>query len=475
MTMVRTPWIPWSLPLCLAILAGCAAPATPPNVLLILTDDEPVGYTHLLPQIRDRIFRDGVTFHGGVVTTSLCCPSRASILSGAYATTHGITRLGGAPVFDAGDTIATRLHDAGYTTALIGKYLNDNGKLAPRIPPGWDEWQTFADVPLSFLDRDQLYSTFRLNENGRIAKYSGEYSTDLLAERSVAFLEAADEPFFLYFAPFAPHVPPMPAPRHAGAFAEVEPTPGPAYLEADTSDKPEIVRQGREWLEGTPTLLANLRRPDDLRGRLESLLAVDEAVGRFLDVLDRRGLTERTLVIYLSDNGYMEGQHWLWAKTWMYEDSIRVPFAMRMPSRIPAGLDVTAVVANIDIAPTIAEVTGVAPPAGSEGTSLRPLWADPSAWHRDGVRLEFVDAPRGERSTLVGFRMEDWKYVEWSTGEEELYHLAEDPHELENLAGREPAHPMLGVLRARIADAPRSIDPGRWTPHAATARDGTDE
>lgn len=427
-----------------------------PNVILIVSDDQPTGYIHLMPQTKTRLVDQGMMFTDAFVPTSLCCPSRASILSGAYASTHGITTLGGAPIFDASDTIATRLHDAGYMTALFGKYMNQNKRLSPTVPPGWDQWRTFADNYFSYTDGDHLYYTYELNENGTMVEYGKDpedYSTDVLSGFATDFVRSAPEPFFLYFAPYAPHIPPVPAERHAGVYAGLEPLPDPSRFEEDVSDKPQYVQDQKAYWETHPFIQTG-EWLTHFRGTMESLLALDEGIGRVLDVLDSRGIAERTLVLYLSDNGMLFGRHWGLTKVWPYEGSIKVPLYMRYPPEIVPGSSTNAIVANIDMAATICDVAGIDPPGRSEGLSLRPLFSGGSL-PRESIYLEWLENTRSTTGPWLGIRERRWKYIWYvNNGFDELYHLSKDPYELDNLAVVNPKkyERMLEHFRLKTSD-----------------------
>lgn len=444
-----------------APVAESTAADEPLNVVFILTDDQRYDMVEQMPTVSTRLAGEGLSFDTAIVTTSLCCPSRASMLSGRYAHAHGIRTLSGAHKFDARETIATWLDRAGYTTALIGKYMNANGKLAPAVPPGWDEWRTFMDNPASFFG-DSLYYGYRLNENGASRAYGTapeDYSTDVLAAFATRFVAEAEEPFFLYFAPFAPHLPSLPAERHKGLSAKaVIPVPVP---EADTTDKPRHVRSRRAALEGEPTepfaqLWVRHVRRHNPRLELESLLAVDDAVAGILDELDKRGVEGRTLVVYTSDNGALAGEHWSWGKNDAYEESIKIPLIMRLPGTIPRGSRSAELVANIDFAPTIAALTGAAVVGEIDGVSLVPVLKG-QRLPREEVLLEWWSSADGPPIATPGFhgiRARDWKYVAYRDGFEELYDLANDPGELENLAVEDPEHPRMAEMRARLGKYP---------------------
>ena len=272
--------------------------STPPNIIVIVTDDLDARSVACMPNVQTLLAAEGVTFANAFVTTPLCCPSRASILRGQYAHSHGVLSNvgdnGGFPAFyrlgDEDSTVATWLQDAGYRTALVGKYLNryPKGAAESHVPPGWDEWSAFASS-----DEDEggsYYSGYALNEDGTIVFYGqqpSEYSTDVLAAKATDFVAraaATGDPFFLYIAPFAPHGPSTPASRHTGAFAGVQAPRVPSFDEADVTDKPA-------WVQALPSLdddqIALL--DDRYRRRLRSLLAVDEMVASLVETLERRG------------------------------------------------------------------------------------------------------------------------------------------------------------------------------------------
>jgi N-acetylglucosamine-6-sulfatase len=229
-----------------------------PNIVFIVTDDQRWDTVSAMPQVTESLVGHGVTFSNGFVVNSLCCPSRASILTGRYSHSTRVydttPPLGGFVSFDDRSTVATWLHRAGYRTALVGKYLNGYvGRRSRYVPPGWDRW--FA---MSFNLQRLGYYGYKLNIDGHLdAQVRDVYSTDLLASAAVRFIRRAPSPFFLYFAPFAPHPPATPAVRHEDAFPNLEPWRPPSYNEADVSDKPG-------WLSSYP--LPPEGASDDLRG-----------------------------------------------------------------------------------------------------------------------------------------------------------------------------------------------------------------
>jgi arylsulfatase A-like enzyme len=448
--------------------AGAPNPSRRPNIVVILTDDQRRDEIEHMPTLMQRLAGEGLRFDNAFVTTPLCCPSRASVLTGLYAHNHGIKLLGGAPIFDARSTLAMWLHEAGYRTALIGKYMNDNGQLAPRVPPGWDTWVTFADEPWSYL-RNALYYDYRLNENGVMVTRGHapeDYSTDVLRDLAVGFVrENATRPFLLLFTPFAPHLPAIPAPRHAGRFAELTLPSASSFQEADTEDKPAYVAVARR-LAGRTVRGKPHDQAADVRAQriavFESLLAVDDAVAAILDALEELGLSRDTVVVYTSDNGVLWGEHWLMGKAVPYEEAIRVPLIVRYPRMIQGPRRDEHLVLNLDLAPTLAELAGVPVPGRLNGRSLVPLLRAETVnatdqWRSDFLIESFSTIPVPQRAV----RSEHWKYVRNDSNPpfEELYDLTRDPHEMENLlvlAPADPAHREVAAsMRARVRELER--------------------
>ena len=432
------------------LVDGVAPEALQPNIVVVLTDDQRWDTLGVMPRVQGEIAGKGVSFANSFVTTSLCCPSRASLYSGQYAHHHGVLTNGppegGAAVFPDDSTLPVWLSEAGYATALFGKYMNGNDAIAPAVPPGWSEWQTFVED--GGAERGTaLYYDYTLNENGTLVAYghtTDDYSTDLLAARVLRFITAkADRPFFAVYAPTAPHEPAIAAERHLGRFAGIEPWRPPNWCEPDVTRKPRWVR-----FQATITTPEGIANTDASRTRqLETLLAVDEAVGRILAKLERLGLTDQTLVAYTSDNGYHWREHWWNWKLTAYEEAIRVPLAVRLPVLVPLPRAIDALALNIDLAPTFVELAGRPIPASVDGRSL--LGALAGAPWRDDFLFEhwgtLIVKPN------VGIRTTRWKYIRTTTdGFEELYDLAADPYELENRAG-DPAYANVqGALTARL-------------------------
>ncbi|MBW3631871.1 MAG: sulfatase [Chloroflexi bacterium] len=423
--------------------------ATRPNIVLIVTDDMRVDDLEVMPRARELLAARGTTFANSFVTTPGCCPSRASILRGQYTHNHGVLRssgeFGGFDRFHAlgeeDSTLATWLHAAGYRTALIGKYLNEypRGVEPTYVPPGWDEWAAATK---------EGYFGYELNEGGELVRYGkrqDDYSTDVFAAKAVEFVQrsaAAEQPFFLYLAPRAPHAPAEPAPRHEASFAGATAPRGPAFDEADVSDKPGWVYRG------PPLTAPEVRQIDEeYRGRSQALLAVDDLIAALDDALAASGVDDETYVVFTSDNGYHLGEHrQLSGKGTPYDESIKVPLVVRGPG-VAAGRVEDRLVLNADLAPTFAELAGATSPDFVDGRSLVPLLRGELAttwrqallvqYYRLGLGTGDPEEAGGrpEAEKQPSFRLlvtANGRYVEYEDGERELYDVASDPYQLDN-------------------------------------------
>lgn len=406
-----------------------------PNLVLVLADDLDLDTAQLLPRLPVVMGQAGLTFSRAYVTTALCAPSRASILTGQYAHNHGLVYNeppdGGFPQFRGKDasTIATWLKAGGYRTALFGKYLNGypRGASETYVPPGWDDW--FGH--LSDLEPGRYYD-YWMNDNGAVFRYGErpeEYSVDVIARRAVEFIQKSSgrpEPFFLYVSPEAPHAPAIPAERHAGEFPREACTRNPSFNEDDVRDKPA-------WVQNIPRLTdADIRQADSFqRGRLRSVRAVEDLLEQVLAALAASGKLESTYVFFVSDNGVLMGEHRaVGRKNNHYEESIHVPFVVRGPG-IPAGRTLPHMVLNIDLAPTFAELARIPIPESVDGRSLVPLLrAD--APGLDRWRSDFL-VEHFSTGVSSGVRTPDVLYAELESNEIELYDMAKDPYQLENL------------------------------------------
>ena len=421
-----------------------------PNIVLIVTDDQRFDTLRVMPEVQRLLVRQGMSLRRAIVSNPLCCPSRATILTGRYSHTTGVyTNVpsnGGWAAFQASesDTIATALHDAGYRTALIGKYMNGYGGEAPYVPPGWDRW--FAILGAARYFNYTMYDDLRGPVSyGPLPK---EYMTDVIRRKAVSFIRSVPQgtPLFMVVTPYAPHAPYRPAPRHEGMFATTPVRIDPAVNEADVSDKPVYIASQR-------IVTARLVRTVT-RDQWETLLAVDDLVSRIMTVLAESG-REDTLVIFTSDNGLADREHRWEGKEVPYEGSIRVPLVLRLPGQIPSDTVSNALVSNLDLAPTIADFAGVS--LSADGVSLRPLVTDAASSVRDSILLEHVEGVLPV-PTYCGVRTSSFTFVHNATGEEELYDLVRDPWQLKNVALTRPTK--TSQLRALTRSLCQPVPPG---------------
>jgi N-acetylglucosamine-6-sulfatase len=443
------------------VVRSIVKPFTPPqpNVVFVLTDDLSGDLLPYMPNVR-RLVARGTSFSNYFVTDSLCCPSRASILTGAYPHDTGIFRNTGADggflAFHAGgleqDTYATNLQGVGYRTALLGKYLNQYSPSrirtalgGPYVPPGWTDWTVAGNGYQGFGYR--LARTVRVVRHGFRAK---DYLTNVLAREGLDFLDesvAEGAPFMLNVWTFAPHAPAIPAPRDAHRFGTLTAPRDPSFDEADMSDKPPWLRDHRALTD------AELARVDaTFRDRVRTVQAVDRMLGRLRRRLRALGVARNTYIVFSSDNGYHLGQHRLTpGKLTAYDPDVRVPLIVTGPG-VPAGRTVDAMTENTDLCPTFAELAGAPAPPRADGHSLVPLLrggaafaAAASDW-RDAVLIEhhgnvngagdpdLPPAGSGNPPSYEALRSRDALYVEYADGERELYDLASDPFQLRNVA-----------------------------------------
>jgi arylsulfatase A-like enzyme len=461
-----------------ALLPPHPALAASPNFILVNTDDLDADSLRFMPNVSSLLAERGASFTQFIVSAPDCCPSRASLLRGQYVHDHGILR--GSSKFGEGmfrsrgledSTIATWLRRAGYCTALVGKYLNDYADDPTHVPPGWTEWYaTFSNQ----------YFDYQINANGKLVSYGSEaadYQTDVLSKKSVSFIRRsakAGKRFFLYLTPSAPHGPAISAPRHESLFAEAAAPRTASFNEENVGDKPEYIQA-----------TSSLTQPDvdtldeRYRDRLRALQAVDEMVAKIVTTLKDTGTLSNTYIFFTSDNGYLLGQHRQTDKGVPYEVAITVPLLVRGPG-IAAGRSIDQLASNIDLAPTIAALAGASVPRFVSGRSLVPLLqgSQPSQWRKatisqyyrggDGeggeVGIEAVLDQPGSPSFLA-LRTENRSYVEYLTGERELYDLANDPHQLRNLASDsdyaaevDRFHAWLDAFRACSGRACRTVE-----------------
>jgi arylsulfatase A-like enzyme len=435
-----------------AALAACglwaeaAGTQTQPNIVLVFTDDQRWDTLGVMPTVQSQLVDRGVTFENAFVVNPVCCPSRASTLTGRYSHSTGVYNNGGPyggwPSFRTreGSTIATWLDGGGYRTGFFGKYLNNYG--GRFVPPGWNRWVAFS------RPNTENYYSYELNVDGTLVEYGtdpSDYSTDVLADEASSFIRGAGaEPLFVLFAPFAPHGPPTPARRHEGAFAALPPWRPASYNEPNAADKPSWVRSLAPLTAGDGAAVDAFRR-----GQLESLLAVDDAVGELLDALADTGRLDETLFVFTSDNGYLWGEHRWRSKIVPYEESIRVPLVVRYDGVAQTAATSPRLVANIDLAPTFAQAGGVAAP-GADGRSFLSLLSSPNAaWRPDFLVENRKSATAPQVPSYCVVRNATHTYVQYGTGEEEIYDMSADPGQLQNRARAPGLRKLLVTFRQR--------------------------
>lgn len=416
------------------VAAAQSAPSARRNVILILTDDQRfdalgcMGHPFLETPHLDTLAREGCHFENAFVTTALCSPSRASILTGLYAHSHGV--LDNVSPFPSKlTTFPEVLQQNGYETAFIGKWHMGGETDAPR--PGFNRW-------ISFRGQGVYYDPV-LNFDGDRREVKG-YTSDLLTDYAEAFLrQPRDKPFFLYLSHKAVHSEFMPAERHKGCYAAAS-FPHPASM-ADTPEnyagKPAWVKAQRESWHGVDGMYNKKVDFDDFaRAYAETMRAVDDSVGRVVDTLRDLGLLDSTLVLFMSDNGFQFGEHGLIDKRTMYEPSIRVPLLAYGPGLVAAGTRRREMVLNIDIGPTILEACGCPPLEGIHGRSAFPLLKGESVPWREAFQYEyFWERSFPQTPTVQGIRTDRHKLMRYHGvwDRYELYDLQNDPEEMHNL------------------------------------------
>lgn len=425
--------------------AQAATTAPKPNIVVIETDDQTLAEMEVLPSVKRLIGDQGVTFDNNFDSFSLCCPSRATFLTGQYPHNNGVRGNalpeGGYEKLNSANTLPVWLQRAGYYTVHLGKYLNGYGRRNPlEIPAGWSEWRGSVD-PSTY----RFYG-YTLNENGVLTTYCAIpepscYQTDVYRDKANEIIRrrAPQGPFFMWVAFLANHsggprepgdppnqATPDPAPRHADKL-EGTPLPQPPnFNEADVSDKPLVIRR-------RPLINARQRAAieENWQQRRETLMAVDEAVASIIETLRSTGELDNTLVIFTTDNGFFHGEHRIRnGKVQHYEPSIHLPLLMRWTGNrsLPRGVHARQLVSNVDDAATIVAAAGATPGLVLDGTSLLALWRDN---RKELGRDLLVDNMPGV-THFDAIRSRNLKYVEHQNGDRELYDLARDPFELES-------------------------------------------
>jgi N-acetylglucosamine-6-sulfatase len=421
-----------------------------PNIVFVLTDDLATNLVPYMPHVQ-RMQRQGTTFSDYFVTDSLCCPSRSTTFTGRFPHNTGVFTNGGSDggyqTFNARgnqkNTFATALRAAGYRTAMMGKYLNGYQPQDP-VPPGWNEWDVAGNGYPEF--------DYSLNENGRVVTYGhqpSDYLTDVLSRKGQSFIgqsARAGTPFMLEIATFAPHAPFTPAPRDANRFPGLKAPRGPAFNEADMSDKPA-------WIKNHPRLTTKQIATIDtsFRKRAQAVQAVDKLLGDIQAALTANGVDRDTYIVFSSDNGFHMGEHRLMqGKMTAYDTDIHVPLVVTGPG-VTARRTTNALAQNTDLCPTFEELGGAKVPATVDGRSLVPFFTSGAQPARDAVLIEhhgpdhlagdpdLPTAASGNPPSYEAVRTDHEVYVEYADGEREYYDLRRDPDELDNAVTRLPA------------------------------------
>jgi arylsulfatase A-like enzyme len=409
-----------------------------PNIFLVVTDDQREGTLSAMPKTR-ALARAGRRFIRTFVATPLCCPSRATIMTGLYPHNHDVHNNEEARRLDQGLTVQRFLRDAGYATALAGKFLNRLP--VDENPSHFDKWAVMFPG----------YYDTRFNVNGRVRTVT-RYSTDFISDKAVGFLRSFDrhrdlDPWYVMVTPYAPHLPATPEREHTEA-----PVPGwsrnPANTEQNRADKPPWVRAEHTSLD----------RIQDVRNRqFRTLRSVDEMMGRISRLLRRLGENRRTLVIFTSDNGFLWREHGLRKKSHPYENSVRVPLFVRWPGHVSPGTRDSRFASLVDVAPTIFDAAQV-DDVQTDGSSLlrerrrkrvyMEYWKDLHIRNIPGWR-----ALRSSRSLYVEYLQDDRADVVFR----EYYRLRSDPWEVSNVLrdgnpSNNPSQTRLGRLHDRLVE-----------------------
>jgi N-acetylglucosamine-6-sulfatase len=447
----------------LAASAVAAAPAKRRNVIFILSDDhryDAMGFLKAQPWLRtpqmDRMASEGVHFKNAFVTTALCSPSRASVLTGVYAHRHRIVD-NNTPI-PAGTTFfPTYLQKAGYKTGFFGKWHMGAETDVPK--PGFDQWVSFRG------QGTYLPSPNGLNVNGKKVPQKG-YITDELTDYAVEWMRALPkgQPYFLYLSHKAVHAEFQPAKRHEGMYKDAK-FVYPPTMAADgemTQNRPTWVKNQRNSWHGVDyPYHSTLDIADYYKRYAETLMAVDESIGRVFDALKERGELDSTLVIYMGDNGFAFGEHGLIDKRTAYEESMRVPLLARCPELFGGGKTVKEVVAGIDIMPTVLAAAGAAGPKGLDGMNWLPLVQGQAApWRKELLYEYYWERNFPQTPTMHALRGERYKFIRyqgiWDT--DELYDMQEDPLESRNLIADPRLADVVKQMRERLFDVLEKTD-----------------
>ena len=445
-----------------------------PDIVFILVDDlrwdglSYQGHPYVKTPHIDELRAMGVSMKNAFVTTSICCPSRATFLTGVYANQHGVIDNETSEYNpEVTPPLTKYLQAAGYRSAMIGKWhMGQNGK--PR--PHFDHWVSFKGQGKY---TDQLF-----NINGKQVKEEG-YTTDLLSDKAITFInqQPVDEPYFLMLSHKAVHEPFTPAARHKNAFGEGTQPIKPKSWSTDFKNKPEWQRrQGIrdvrwDWRtrdaesEVVPKTLPPGEWENDARSveQLRCMAAVDDGVGRIVEALKARGTLDNTLIVFTSDNGYFHWEHRRWDKRMAYEESLRIPMVIVYPGQIEADSTVEEMVGNIDFAPTVLDFAGLDVPQQMQGLSMKPLFGGDNVEWRDNFFYEYWVDLVHEIPTMTAVRTARHKLIQYPEIDDidELYDLVADPHEMTNLIANPAYADLYQEMKQRLDSTAAAVN---WQP-----------
>ena len=440
-----------------AAAAAMGVQAQPRNIVFILTDDHRYDFMGFHPNAPefletpalDRLAAQGAHVRNAFVTTSLCSPSRASILTGQYAYQHEV--VDNSRIIKPGTVFFPELlQKAGYQTAFMGKWHMGGHTDEPQR--GFNRWISF--------EGQGVYVDPELNIDGERRKMKG-YITDLLTDYAIDWLKTQDgrKPFMLYLSHKAVHAEFIPAPRHKGRYAQakVKYPVTMADTERNTRDKPKWVREQRYGWHGVDFMYHGAMTFEELyRGYAETLLALDESVGRVLDHLEKSGLAKNTIVVYMGDNGFSFGEHGLIDKRHAYEESIRVPMLAWAPGLIAPGTKVDEMVLNVDIAPTFLDVARASAPQTMDGRSFLPMLTGKKIadWRSSFVYTYYWEYNYPHTPTVFALREDRYKYMFYHGlwDRNELYDLQSDPQERVNLIESPEHRERAEAMKTRLFD-----------------------
>ncbi|MEN0052409.1 MAG: sulfatase [Mucilaginibacter sp.] len=467
----------WKMPFLMALLGMCLTgivelkaqtpinniiykknPGTKPrNIIFILSDDHRydfMGFTGKVPGLKtpnlDRLANEGAHFQNAFVTTSLCSPSRASILTGQYAHTHTVVD-NESPAPSSLIYFPQYLQKAGYQTSFFGKWHMGGGDGHPR--PGFNKWVSFSG--------QGVYYNPTLNIDGKIVKYQDStYITDLLTDLSLEWLKKRDKnkPFFMYLSHKAVHADFKPAKADKGFYKDLQIHYPVSMFMTETPTSKKFIKGVRE--DGSMYTFNNKDIPQWVRAQryswhgvdymyhgetdfdqfyidyLETLMGIDKSVGRVLQYLKDNGLDKETLVIYMGDNGFSFGEHGLIDKRQAYEESMRVPLLARCPDLIKPATKIKQMVLNIDIAPSILEMAGVQKPKQMQGMSFLPIIQGKDVpWRNEFFYEYYWESNFPQTPTQYAVRTDQYKFIRnWGIWDiDQLYDIQKDPYEVNNL------------------------------------------